>query len=90
MKWIVLLKGRERETGGETPYSLDDYIFSLEARSGMPDPYSGQYRTVPSEMEFLNGILVEVSGHKLEPSQTKVFVWLSTLIFSFYKMLFMN
>jgi hypothetical protein len=48
MKRIVLLKGRERETGGETPYSLDDYIFSLEARGGMPDPYSGQDRgTVP-------------------------------------------
>jgi hypothetical protein len=55
MKRIVLLKGRERETGGETPYSLDDYIFSLEARGGMPDPYSGQYRTVSSEMEVLNG-----------------------------------
>jgi hypothetical protein len=51
MKRIVLLKGRERETGGETPYSLDDYIFSLEARGGMPDPYSGQYRTVrPAEI----------------------------------------
>jgi hypothetical protein len=34
--------------------------------------------------------LVEVSGHKLESSQTRVFVWFSTLIFSFYKMLFMN
>jgi hypothetical protein len=56
VKRIVLLKGRERETGGETPYSLDDYIFSLEARGGMPDPYSGQYRTVPAEMEFLNSI----------------------------------
>jgi hypothetical protein len=56
MKRIVLLKGRERETGGETPYSLDDYIFSLEARGGMPDPYSGQYHTVHAEMEFLNGI----------------------------------
>jgi hypothetical protein len=29
-------------------------------------------------MEFLNGILVEVSGHKLKSSQTRVFVWFST------------
>jgi hypothetical protein len=41
-------------------------------------------------MEFLNGILVEVSGHKLEPSQTPVFVCFSTVIFLFYKMLFTN
>ncbi len=41
-------------------------------------------------MEFLNGFLVEVSGHKLESSQTRVFVWFSNLIFPFFKMLFMN
>ncbi len=41
-------------------------------------------------MEFLNGIIVQVAGHKLEYSQTLVFVWYSTLIFPFYKMLFMN
>ncbi len=34
--------------------------------------------------------LVEVSGHKLESSQSWVFVWFSTLIFLFYKMLVMN
>ncbi len=34
--------------------------------------------------------LVEVSGHKLESSQTLVFVWLFTLIFPFFKTLFMN
>ncbi len=34
--------------------------------------------------------LVMVSGHKLDSSQTEVFVWFSTLIFPFYKMLFMN
>ncbi len=34
--------------------------------------------------------LFEVSGHKLEASQTRVFVWFSTIIFSFYKMLLMN
>ncbi len=34
--------------------------------------------------------LVEVSGHKLETSQTQVFVWFTTLFFPFYKMLFMN
>jgi hypothetical protein len=28
--------------------------------------------------------------HKLGPSQTQVFVWFSTLIFQFYKMLFMK
>ncbi len=28
---------------------------------------------------------VEFSGHKLETSQTRVFVWFSTLIFPFYK-----
>jgi hypothetical protein len=34
--------------------------------------------------------LVEVSGHKLESSQTRVFVWFSSLILPVYKMLFMN
>jgi hypothetical protein len=37
------------------------------------------------EMEFLNGIFTR---HKLESSQTRDFVWLSTLIFPFYEMLF--
>ncbi len=32
-------------------------------------------------MEFLNGIFVEVSEHKLKSSQTRVFVWFSTLFF---------
>ena len=35
-------------------------------------------------------VLVEVSRHKLEPSQIWVFVWFSILIFPFYKTLFMN
>ncbi len=39
---------------------------------------------------FRRAFLVEVSGHKLESSQTRLFVWFSTLIFPFYKMLFMN
>ncbi len=34
--------------------------------------------------------LVEVSGHKLESSQTRVFVWFSNLIFPFYKMLLID
>ncbi len=34
--------------------------------------------------------LVKVSGHKLESSHTRIFVWFSTLIFPFYIMLFMN
>ncbi len=34
--------------------------------------------------------LVEVSGHKLKSSHIRVFVWFSTIIFPFYKMLFMN
>jgi hypothetical protein len=37
------------------------------------------------EMEFLNGILVEVFGLKLDSFQTRVFVWFSTPIFPFYK-----
>ncbi len=37
-----------------------------------------------------HGLLVEVSGHKLESSQTRVFVLFSTLGFLFYKKLFMN
>jgi hypothetical protein len=41
-------------------------------------------------MEFLNGILVKVSEHKLESSQTQDFAWFTTLIFPFYKMLFME
>ncbi len=42
------------------------------------------------EMEFLNGILLKVSKHELESSQTRVFIWFSTFIFPFYKMLFMK
>jgi hypothetical protein len=42
------------------------------------------------QMEFLNGIFDEVSGHKLESSQTCIFVWVSTLLFPFYKMLFIR
>jgi hypothetical protein len=42
------------------------------------------------KMTFLNGILVDVFGHKLESPQTRVFVWFPTLIFHFYKTLFMN
>ncbi len=42
------------------------------------------------EMEFLLAYLVAVSGHKLESTQTWVYIWFSTLIFPFYKMLFMN
>jgi hypothetical protein len=34
-------------------------------------------------------VLVEVSGHRVESSQTLVFVWFSTLVFLFYKMLFL-
>ncbi len=41
-------------------------------------------------VECLNGILVEVSGHINSNSQTRDFVWFSTLIFPFYKMLLMN
>jgi hypothetical protein len=33
-----------------------------------------------TEMEFLNDILVKVSGHKLESSQARVFLCFSTLI----------
>ncbi len=38
------------------------------------------YSTETTEMEFLNGKLAEVSGHKLEYSPTQVFVWFSILI----------
>jgi hypothetical protein len=41
--------------------------------------------------EFFSSILVEVSGIKLESSQTEVFVWVSPLFFPFYyNMLYMN
>ncbi len=43
-----------------------------------------------SEIEVLNGILVKVSGHKLESSQTQDIVWVSIFVFLFYKMLLMN
>ncbi len=32
----------------------------------------------------------EVSGHKLESSQIQVFVWFSTQIFLFYRIIFMK
>ncbi len=40
-----------------------------------------------SEMDYGMEFLVEVSGQKLESSQTQVFVLFSILIFPFYKML---
>jgi hypothetical protein len=43
-----------------------------------------------SDMEFLNGIFGRGSGHKLEFEKTRVFLLFSTIIFTFYKMLFMN
>ncbi len=42
------------------------------------------------EMECFKSILVEVSGHELVSSPTRVFVWFSSLIFPFYKMLVTN
>jgi hypothetical protein len=33
---------------------------------------------------------VEVSGDKLESSQIRVFVWSSTLIFTFYEIIFLK
>ncbi len=59
----------------------------LHSSSLARPPPSGH--RVPSEMEFLSGIL-EVSWHKLESSHIQVFVWFSALVFPFYKMLFMN
>ncbi len=45
---------------------------------------------IDPEIEFLNGIfIVEVSG-KNSSLIRLVFVWFSTLIFPFYKVLFMN
>jgi hypothetical protein len=41
-----------------------------------------------TEMKFFNAFLVEVSGHKLKSSQTRVFVWFSTIVLPFYKRLF--
>ncbi len=41
-------------------------------------------------MEFLNSILVEVSGHKLESSNDSGFVWFSILNFPFYNIIFLN
>ncbi len=45
-----------------------------------PDPRLPTY-LYRTEMEFLNGIFVVVSGHKLKSSHTQDFVWFSTLIF---------
>ncbi len=56
-------------------------VQSIASGIGTWDWIFQYYRTV---------FLVEVSGHKLESSQIRVFVWFSTLIFPFYKMLFMN
>jgi hypothetical protein len=35
-------------------------------------------------------IFIRGYGQKLDSSQTQVFVWFSTLVYPFYKMLFMN
>jgi hypothetical protein len=45
------------------------------------------FGVVRTEMEFLNGIF---NRGFWTPSQTRVYVWISTLTFSFSKMLFMN
>jgi hypothetical protein len=54
-------------------------------------PLKQQHRCIIAytEMEF-TAFLVEVSGHKHDSSQTRVFVWFSALIFPFYIMLFMK
>jgi hypothetical protein len=41
-------------------------------------------------MKFLNGIFSQGFGHKLESSQTRVFVWFSTFFLAIYKVLYMN
>jgi hypothetical protein len=35
-------------------------------------------------MEFLNNFFSQVSGHKLESSHSRAFVWFSTFVFPFY------
>ncbi len=53
--------------------SKDESAATRPAGSRLP---SDQVQVAMAETEFLNSIffLVEVSGHKLEPSQTRVFV----------------
>ncbi len=38
-----------------------------------------------AEMEFLNNFFSQGSGHKLESSHSRAFVWFSTFVFPFYK-----
>jgi hypothetical protein len=52
-------------------------IVDFSANAGFPT-FTGAH----AEMEFLNGILIEVSGHKLESSQTRVFIWFSFSCFA--------
>ncbi len=42
------------------------------------------------EMEFLNNLFVEISGHKLASSQTRVLFSFLPSFFPFYEMLFMK
>jgi hypothetical protein len=58
-------------------------------------PFKRQQKRAWSSLVFLTWnscttVLVEVSGHKLESSQTRVFVWFSTLVFLLFKMSFRN
>jgi hypothetical protein len=81
-----LIAPAERQEKAQTWDQVVQYIRHKESRvrEEIQHIAGDEFRlvaTVP-EMEFLNAILVEVSGHKLESSQTRVFVWFSTLIFS--------
>ncbi len=56
--------------------------------SCVADPGSDAF--LNPEMEFLNSIFSRGFWAQLESSQTRVFVWFSTLLFPFYRMLFMR
>jgi hypothetical protein len=58
--------------------SKDFHIHIIWRRGGGGLVRYQSFARILHEMAFL----VEVSGHKLESSQARVFVWFSTLIFS--------
>ncbi len=93
MPWAVLTQKKLYEISNKCKNEDVNFIFRWLA-SEHQDPVSpicsGMKAIAEQRWNSWTAFLVEVSGHKLESSLNWVFVWFSTLIFPFYKMLFMN
>jgi hypothetical protein len=78
-----------------TSFRMQDSHFRSLVSGYKPHEAGGVYQYIgnikitknPQRQNSGTAFLVEVSGHKLESSQARVFAWFSIPFFSFYKML---